>query len=255
MVSRPKLGGPRLLTSVQSVVLALKVMMADLNQDLLCHRLGMYYNLNLLDHIPKTDGFYPLYVKEEEQCFLSIFPQGKLVHEGMADFLGASYMIVPDNPLEWQARTNWMPMITGGQRPVFVEETHTLATILGEKFNPRTMVVLSSRDRAQIQSDGSSLVNLTNVIVTPNAIQLDAQCSQKSMVVVAQTYYHCWKAYVDGLETPLYRANHAYQALEVPSGQHHIELRYVDNTFRMGLGISLAALFICVGGIWRRMRL
>jgi hypothetical protein len=43
-----------------------------------------------------------------------------------------------------------------------------------------------------------------------------------AMVVISQAYYHNWKAHVDGLPTRLWRANYAFQAVEVPAGRHEI---------------------------------
>jgi uncharacterized membrane protein YfhO len=65
------------------------------------------------------------------------------------------------------------------------------------------------------------------------------------MVVVAQAYYHPWHAYVDGKRAPLWRANHAFQALEVPAGKHQIRLVYEDRSFIYGCIISLGCLLGC----------
>jgi uncharacterized membrane protein YfhO len=67
------------------------------------------------------------------------------------------------------------------------------------------------------------------------------------MLVIAQSYYHAWHAYVDDKPTALWHANYAFQALEVPAGKHQVSLIYEDNAFRYGAVISLASLAaICV---------
>jgi uncharacterized membrane protein YfhO len=65
------------------------------------------------------------------------------------------------------------------------------------------------------------------------------------MVVVAQAFYHPWRAYVDGAPVRLWRANYAFQAVEVPAGRHRLELVYEDKTFRAGSAVSLATLLGC----------
>jgi len=73
------------------------------------------------------------------------------------------------------------------------------------------------------------------------------------MVVVAQAYYHPWHAYVDGEPTRLWRANYAYQALEVPPGKHQVRLVYEDHMFWGGVLLSLAALLACSAAwVWWR---
>jgi uncharacterized membrane protein YfhO len=71
------------------------------------------------------------------------------------------------------------------------------------------------------------------------------------MVNISQSFYAPWKAYVDGAPVPLWCANHAFQAVQVPAGQHHLLLRYEDRRFRLGAWISgslallaLAAVFL-----------
>jgi uncharacterized membrane protein YfhO len=71
------------------------------------------------------------------------------------------------------------------------------------------------------------------------------------MLVVAQAYYHCWRASVDGRAVPLWRANYAFQALEVPSGRHEVRLVYVDRAFQGGAIISMMALMLCMAVIWK----
>jgi uncharacterized membrane protein YfhO len=68
------------------------------------------------------------------------------------------------------------------------------------------------------------------------------------MVVVAQTYYHNWKAYVDGQPVRVWRANHAFQAIDIAAGQHLIRFVYEDTAFRIGMMISFVSLVLCVVG-------
>jgi uncharacterized membrane protein YfhO len=77
------------------------------------------------------------------------------------------------------------------------------------------------------------------------------------MVSISQSFYHPWKAYVDGARVPLWRANHAFQALQVPAGKHRVWLRYEDRMFRLGASISgalvlLLVLFVAISPNCRR---
>jgi uncharacterized membrane protein YfhO len=68
------------------------------------------------------------------------------------------------------------------------------------------------------------------------------------MLVLGQAYYHNWEASVDGVAAPLWRANYAFQAVEVPAGKHRILLEYKDKALRLGGAISLAAVLVCACG-------
>jgi uncharacterized membrane protein YfhO len=68
-------------------------------------------------------------------------------------------------------------------------------------------------------------------------------------VVIAQAYYPAWKAYVDGQPARIWRANYAFQAVEVPAGQHQVLLRYEDKRLLMGAALSSLGLLVCLG-LW-----
>jgi uncharacterized membrane protein YfhO len=68
---------------------------------------------------------------------------------------------------------------------------------------------------------------------------IEVESAEPALVVVAQTYYHDWRAYVDGRPALLLRANHAFQAIQIPAGRHSIRLAYEDRAFQLGAVISI----------------
>ncbi|MBM3876561.1 MAG: YfhO family protein [Verrucomicrobia bacterium] len=70
-----------------------------------------------------------------------------------------------------------------------------------------------------------------------------------ALVVLAQTWYHPWRACVNDQPTTLWRANRAYQALEVPAGSSRVRVVYEDRAFRLGVLLSMTGLLICVAGL------
>ena len=77
-------------------------------------------------------------------------------------------------------------------------------------------------------------------------VELDLETDKPSMVVFSQSYYHPWRAYVDGRPVPLRRANYAFQALEAPAGHHRVRLVYEDWAFRLGAAVSGLLLSFCL---------
>ena len=80
----------------------------------------------------------------------------------------------------------------------------------------------------------------------------EVEAAAPSLVVVAQTYYHDWRAEIDGQPAPLLRANVAFQAVQVPAGTHKLHLFYHDRAFEIGAAASLAAWFVCLFVCFRR---
>ena len=83
------------------------------------------------------------------------------------------------------------------------------------------------------------------------SIGIEVEANAPVWVVIAQTYYHPWKAFEGDRELPIRRANHAFQAVEVGEGRHTIELRYVDRAFHLGAVLSLTTLGAVVAGLIR----
>ena len=81
---------------------------------------------------------------------------------------------------------------------------------------------------------------------TAQRVDIEVETSGPSLVVVAQTWYHNWRAYVDGRPAPLLRANHAFQAIQVPAGRHSIRLVYEDRAFQFGAAVSICMAVNCL---------
>jgi hypothetical protein len=82
--------------------------------------------------------------------------------------------------------------------------------------------------------------------------QFAVEAATPAMVVIAQSFYHNWRAFVDGRPVPLWRANHAFQALEVPAGRHEVTLVYQDTAFHFGVIISTLTGITCLVLLSRR---
>jgi hypothetical protein len=215
----------------------------DATQNFLTERMALFSDCNLLDDIPKCDGFFPLNLRE------TALLNGDL-SEPMQDFLGVSgALAVRESFLDWTPRSTSMPLLTGGQRPVFATDAEIFAALGKTNFNPRTAVYLPADTRNAVNVSNAATVKVLSPEYSSQRISARVDASAPAMLVAAQCYYHPWRAYVDGKPTPLWRANYAFQALEIPAGTHAVKLIYVDWNFRIGLLISLATLAIA-GVYW-----
>jgi uncharacterized membrane protein YfhO len=78
--------------------------------------------------------------------------------------------------------------------------------------------------------------------VTSHKVSVDVSASAPGLVVIAQAHYPRWKAFVDGQPAELLRANHAFQAVQVPAGDHRVDVIYRDKPFQIGAVLSLVSL-------------
>jgi uncharacterized membrane protein YfhO len=144
-----------------------------------------------------------------------------------------------------------MPMVSAGQSPLFVPAEKTLETILGAGFDPSRTVCLSDVYRAQIAVTNGARAMILGTRFSAQRVEADIEAESPSIVVVAQAFYHPWQAYVGGQRVNLLRANHAFQALEVPAGRHRVVLVYRDSWFMVGCLLSLLTIIASVVWIWR----
>jgi hypothetical protein len=215
-------------------------------------RLAQSFNLNLLDHSPKIDGFYSLYLREVNTVINSLYEASNGAPR-LADFLGVARVNSATNVLEWVARDSYLPMITAGQQPYFGDDARTLRFLLGPSFDPSQMVCLpeEATNTVNATNHGAVAILSTNFSAERIGVQVDAK--GPGMVVLAQAYYPAWHAYVDGQPTRLWRANYAFQALEVPAGRHQVEIIYQDRWFELGCVISVLSLMGCAV-VWVLLR-
>lgn len=250
---RPALGESRALLSLEAILAhRLKLLPNPANGHLI-HRATLYANANLIDGLPKVDGFFALELPAERAVRYALYPTTNTCREALADFLSVSQFTAATNLLEWTARPTFMPMVTAGQEPVFLDETNTLAALLAPTFDPRATVLLRSADAALAGGAHRTRAQIKSSRWTAHQITVQVEAEAPCLVVFSQTYYEPWRAQVDGQAAPLLRANHAFQAVPVPAGQHEVVLRYQDRQFQLGAGISLLTLAGVVVG-WRRKK-
>jgi len=116
----------------------------------------------------------------------------------------------------------------------------------------KVLVVLSKEEKTEVVKGERDLEGkVTLVSYRPNKVILDYVADNDAFLYVSDTYYPGWKAYLDGKETKIYRANLAFRAIEVPKGKHTVVFKYVPMSFYIGLFLTLIGIALCIW-LWRR---
>ncbi len=82
---------------------------------------------------------------------------------------------------------------------------------------------------------------------TNNRLVLQATAEENSLLVLSDTYYPGWKAFVDGRKTKIYRANYTFRALPLSAGPHRVEFIYDPLSFKLGALFTFLGIIGCVG--------
>jgi hypothetical protein len=74
------------------------------------------------------------------------------------------------------------------------------------------------------------------------AVDIDADSDAPAMLVLADSFDPGWRAYVDGKEDKIFRANAFFRAVSLSAGKHRVEFRYEPLSLKIGAAVSLATL-------------
>jgi hypothetical protein len=113
-----------------------------------------------------------------------------------------------------------------------------------------TVVLENSEREATPAQPGAGRASV--VEYRQNRVTCETEARTAGYLVLLDSYYPGWRAFVDGRETPVVRANYAFRAVAVPAGRHRIELRFRPRSFFVGLGLTGLALLVGLGALVRR---
>ena len=199
--------------------------------------------------MPQIDGFFSLTPREISRVTALPYDHPDRGFPRLLDFLGVSQTTVPGKTLEWASRPSAMPLVTAGQQPVFADDRATFDALTQPNLDLRRIVFLPTAARGSISATQQTAARVRETKFANQNISLQTEAPAESMVVISQTYYPAWRAYVDGLPAKIWRANYAFQALQVPAGHHQVQLHYEDKNLHRGAVLSGLGLLLSVG-LW-----
>ncbi len=114
-----------------------------------------------------------------------------------------------------------------------------LVKMRNAEFNPKEVVYFEDSLNVKIDSPlESSKVEIVEYQI--QKIKLNVRATGNNLLFLSDTWYPKWKCFIDGKETPIYRANYVFRAVVVPPGEHEVVFIYKDEKFELGSKISLA---------------
>ncbi len=87
----------------------------------------------------------------------------------------------------------------------------------------------------------------TIVDYQPERVTIKAKTSARGWLFLSDTYYPGWKAFVDGKESKIYRADYTFRAVSVPAGEHSVAFVYQPDSLRWGIMITGVAFLLYLG--------
>jgi hypothetical protein len=129
------------------------------------------------------------------------------------------------------------------------DDTVALAQLGDPAFDPRAAVVLEDGLNARSPARAAENESVQIIEYTPERIVLRVNVALPAVLVVADAFYPGWQATVDGLATPILRANLMFRGLALEPGRHEIIFSYHPSAWRLGAAISLVAVIALAAAI------
>ncbi|MEK6819098.1 MAG: YfhO family protein [Nanoarchaeota archaeon] len=124
------------------------------------------------------------------------------------------------------------------------DDTLLLESLLNKNFSIREKILLSENPGIQ-RGDGKEVKNSVRYKkYREQESKLIVTTESSGMLFVSETFYPGWKAYVDGKEEKLLKANFAFRAIPILKGEHTVQFIYKPESFFLGLKISAFSLLV-----------
>lgn len=189
-------------------------------------------NLNLLDNVASLSNFEPLLVGHYLQYIRLVDqvenPENLLRFAGVGSvYSGINQVVTIENP-----QRAWL-----GDAVCWHQTENALIAAL-ETFDGALCNINILGDGEHETSRG----NIGQVLALReygNRVEIDIETNRQGWLVLADTDYPGWRALVDGVETPIYRANLNFRTVQVDAGAQTVAFVYQP-------AWALPALFISV---------
>ncbi len=122
-------------------------------------------------------------------------------------------------------------------------------------FSPKDEAIVDQRFKDQLNEKSTGFDpsgTITLVKYSPDDMVYQSGSTASSVAVFSEMYYDKgWKMYIDGKETPYFRADYILRAAQIPVGNHKIEFIFHPASYYTGEKVSLAGsilLVLALGG-------
>lgn len=119
-----------------------------------------------------------------------------------------------------------------------------LRRLASSGFDPKEGVLLESEPTVDLNkaAELNSEVKITNY--QNERVAVEASLKKPGILVLADLFYPGWKAYVNGKEEELFRANYVFRAIPLKEGRSLVEFVYEPEALKLGVIVSLISLFL-----------
>ena len=116
---------------------------------------------------------------------------------------------------------------------------------ISKKIN-KNFAYLNRKDLNLVKKKYSGNVKIESLKIKNGIINFEYSSDETNFLVISDLYDKKWTAYVDNINTKIYRANLFFKSIEIPKGNHKIILKYDNSDLIFPIYISLFAMLFFV---------
>ncbi len=200
-------------------------------------------NQGMVDRIFSMEGYTPLALQR------TIMPGST---EMYFDLENVKYKTVTQgNRLALVANPTYLP------RAFMVYRTHSapsedslVAYMSSPAFDERSIAALEEPAPPGFTQDTSHVPWTAEVTgYSDNGITVHVRTDRPGMLVVSETFFPGWRAFLDNGEVPIIRCDYKLRAVVMPGGDHILRMVFAPTSYKIGSMATVASLLICGGGI------
>jgi hypothetical protein len=180
-------------------------------------------------------------------------PRFKLIYARLEGLEGRREDLLKENTIKLYKNRSPLPRAWLVKDVKVMDPQAMLQRMIQKEFRPGQEVFLEEEPPSlslprKGRERGGGEVKI--VSETNNRIELLAKSAEDSLLVLSDTYYPGWKAFVDGKETKIYRADYTFRAIRLNGGTHQVEFVYDPISFKLGAGVTILGILGCFGMGW-----
>ena len=180
-------------------------------------------------------------------------PGFELVYARIEGLPGKEEDLLKENTIKLYENRNSFPRAWLVRDYKVMDSNAILSMMLQKEFDPRKEVLLEETPPSLTfphRGGGVSEGEAEIISESNNRLVLQVKVLEDSLLVLSDTYYPGWKAFVDGKETKIYRADYAFRAISLNAGTHRVEFVYDPISFKLGVGVTILGILGCLGMGW-----
>jgi len=140
-----------------------------------------------------------------------------------------------------------LPRIFMVGKAVVLNDISKMGKALTE-FNPAHEVILEETPPKTDYGRGKR--DISAVTFLRDKVSFNVFSEAGGFIVFSDTYYPGWKAFIDGKETRIYRANYRFKAIQADKGRHFVEFVFKPRDFRFGAALSVFSLVLFLTALY-----